>query len=86
MNALLKIAALSLLLPTAATASLAQATAPAASAAPTAPGDYFSNWPAGSSPQEVGKRLSEHFVTTPHQGMRSIFYGECATVPARAAA
>ena len=82
MNALLKIAALTLFLPAAATASLAQATAPAAPAAPTtpaAPGDYFSNWPAGSSPQEVGKRLSEHFVTTPHQGMRSIFYGECAT-------
>jgi len=29
--------------------------------------DYFSNWPKGSSPQEVGKRVAEHFVTTPHQ-------------------
>jgi rhamnogalacturonyl hydrolase YesR len=73
MNALLKIAALALLLPAAATASFAQATA---SSAPT---DYFANWPAGSSPQEVGKRLAEHFVTTPHQGMRTIFYGECGT-------
>jgi unsaturated rhamnogalacturonyl hydrolase len=24
------------------------------------------NWPAGTSPQEVGKRVAEHFVTTPH--------------------
>ena len=28
---------------------------------------YFTDWPAGSSPQEVGKRLSEHFVASPHQ-------------------
>ena len=28
---------------------------------------YFGDWPAGTSPQEVGKRLSEHFVTSPHQ-------------------
>ena len=72
MNASLRIAALALLLP-AATASLAQATA---SPAPT---DYFTNWPAGSAPQDVGKRLAEHFVTSPHQGNNSIFYGECAT-------
>jgi rhamnogalacturonyl hydrolase YesR len=37
--------------------------------------DYFSNWPAGSSPQEVGRRLAEHFITSPHQGS-TIFYGE----------
>lgn len=24
------------------------------------------NWPAGTSPQEVGKRIAEHFVATPH--------------------
>jgi unsaturated rhamnogalacturonyl hydrolase len=41
--------------------------------------DYFSNWPAGDSPQEVGKRLAEHFVTSPHQGNGTIFYGEVAT-------
>ena len=41
--------------------------------------DYFSNWPTGSSPQEVGKRVAEHFVTSPHQGNRTIFYGEVAT-------
>lgn len=27
----------------------------------------FSNWPAGSSPEEVGKRVAEHFVASPHQ-------------------
>jgi rhamnogalacturonyl hydrolase YesR len=27
---------------------------------------YFSNWPKGTSPQEVGKRIAEHFVATPH--------------------
>jgi unsaturated rhamnogalacturonyl hydrolase len=66
MNALLRIAALALLLPSAATASLAQT-------------DYFANWPAGTSPQEVGKRLAEHFVPAPHQGNGTIFYGECAS-------
>src|SRR5512142_902083 len=40
--------------------------------------DYFSNWPAGSSPQEVGKRVAEHFLTSLHQG-HSIFYGEVGT-------
>jgi len=43
--------------------------------------DPFSNWPAGSSPQEVGKRLAEHFVTTPHQenSLNTINYSEvCA--------
>jgi len=40
--------------------------------------DLFNNWPTGSSPQEVGKRIAEHFVTSPHQGDRTIFYGEAA--------
>src|SRR5215471_1615655 len=26
----------------------------------------FKNWPAGTSPQEVGKRVAERFVTSPH--------------------
>src|SRR5215469_17642340 len=26
----------------------------------------FKNWPAGTSPQEVGKRVAERFVVTPH--------------------
>jgi unsaturated rhamnogalacturonyl hydrolase len=40
--------------------------------------DYFLDWPAGTSPQEVGKRVAEHFINTPHQGS-TIFYGEVAT-------
>jgi unsaturated rhamnogalacturonyl hydrolase len=39
----------------------------------------FSNWPAGTSPQEVGKLLAEHFVTSPHQYTKTIHYSEvCA--------
>jgi rhamnogalacturonyl hydrolase YesR len=41
--------------------------------------DYFSNWPAGSDPKQVGKLLAEHFISTPHQGKGTIFYGEVAT-------
>jgi len=63
MNIMLKIAALGLLLPVG-VASAQQ--------------DYFGNWPAGSSPQEVGKRLAEHFIPSPHQ-YNSIFYGEVGT-------
>lgn len=37
---------------------------------------YFSNWPAGTSPQEVGKRVAEHFVTSPHQDPHKITYPE----------
>jgi len=40
--------------------------------------DYFSNWPQGASPREVGKRVAEHFITSPHQG-KTIFYGEVCT-------
>jgi rhamnogalacturonyl hydrolase YesR len=32
-----------------------------------AEGQYFENWPAGTAPAEVGKRLAEHFVASPHQ-------------------
>jgi rhamnogalacturonyl hydrolase YesR len=39
----------------------------------------FSNWPEGTSPQEVGKKLAEHFVTSPHQYSATIHYSEvCA--------
>jgi unsaturated rhamnogalacturonyl hydrolase len=38
--------------------------------------DYFTNWPAGTSPQEIGKQLSEHFVTSPHQYTATIHYSE----------
>jgi unsaturated rhamnogalacturonyl hydrolase len=27
---------------------------------------YFSSWPKGSSPKEVGKKIAYHFVETPH--------------------
>ena len=27
---------------------------------------YFKNWPAGSSPAEVGNRIADHFIATPH--------------------
>jgi rhamnogalacturonyl hydrolase YesR len=41
--------------------------------------DYFSDWPAGTSPQEVGKRVAERFVASPHQDPKRITYPEvCA--------
>jgi rhamnogalacturonyl hydrolase YesR len=66
MKSLIKIVALALLLPAAASTLSAQQ-------------DYFTNWPAGTSPQEVGKRVAEHFIPSPHQGNGTIFYGEVAT-------
>lgn len=41
--------------------------------------NYFTNWPAGRSPQEVGKRLAEHFVVMPHQEPTTIHYSEVGT-------
>jgi unsaturated rhamnogalacturonyl hydrolase len=41
--------------------------------------DYFANWPKGVSPQEVGKKLSEHFVTSPHQYTPTLHYAEVCT-------
>ena len=45
--------------------------------------EYFSNWPAGTSPQEVGKKLAEHFVVSPHQYISSststLHYSEVAS-------
>ncbi len=40
---------------------------------------YFSNWPAKASPQEVGKRVAERFVVTPHPNMKRIIYPEVCT-------
>ena len=41
--------------------------------------NYFTNWPAGTSPEEIGKQLSEHFVTSPHQYTKTNHYSEvCA--------
>ncbi|MGA3135298.1 MAG: glycoside hydrolase family 88 protein [Terracidiphilus sp.] len=41
-------------------------------------GDYFTNWPKGASPGEVGKKLAEHFVASPHQYTPTIHYSEVA--------
>lgn len=41
--------------------------------------EYFSNWPAGLSPQEVGKRVAERFVVTPHANSTYIAYEEVCT-------
>ncbi len=41
-------------------------------------GDYFTNWPTGASPREVGKKLAEHFVASPHQYTPTIHYSEVA--------
>jgi rhamnogalacturonyl hydrolase YesR len=66
MKTVSKFAALSLVLSLAAVMASAQQ-------------DYFSNWPEGRSPQDVGKRLAEHFVTSPHQYTATIHYAEVAT-------
>jgi rhamnogalacturonyl hydrolase YesR len=67
MKGVLKLAALAWLLPAAAVALGAEQ-------------DYFSNWPAGRSPQEIGKALAEHFVTSPHQQTPgTIHYSEAGT-------
>jgi unsaturated rhamnogalacturonyl hydrolase len=44
-----------------------------------AQGREFSDWPAGTSPQEVGKLLAEHFVGSPHQYTKTIHYSEVCT-------
>jgi len=40
---------------------------------------YFTNWPAGTSPQEVGKHLADHFIPSPHQYTKTIHYSEVCT-------
>lgn len=39
----------------------------------------FSNWPAGTSPEEVGKRVAQHFVSSPHMSTKRIVYPEVCT-------
>lgn len=57
--------------------AIAQGSASEPASASTA--SYFSNWPQGSSPQEVGKALSEKFATSPLQAKGTIHYPEvCA--------
>lgn len=41
--------------------------------------NYFDHWPTGASPQEVGIRLAEHFVTSPHQFGKTLHYAEANT-------
>jgi unsaturated rhamnogalacturonyl hydrolase len=36
----------------------------------------LTDWPKGASPQEVGKALAEHFVTSPHQYGATLHYSE----------
>ncbi|MFZ1084936.1 MAG: glycoside hydrolase family 88 protein [Terracidiphilus sp.] len=48
-------------------------------AAPGQGVDYFSNLPQGATPQEVGKKVAEHFVGSPHQSLHSIGYAEVCT-------
>jgi rhamnogalacturonyl hydrolase YesR len=48
-------------------------------ASATAQQNYFTNWPAGTAPADVGKRLAEHFVVSPHQYTATIHYSDiCA--------
>jgi unsaturated rhamnogalacturonyl hydrolase len=55
-----------------------------ASTKPT-PQSHFGDWPAGASPHEIGKRVSERFVASPHPNFgrtnppRSITYPETCT-------
>lgn len=40
---------------------------------------YLSDWPAWADPRDVGKRVAEHFVTSPHQDPEEIVYPEVCT-------
>ena len=48
----------------------------AASTSLVAQENYFTNWPEGTAPQEVGKRVADHFVTSGHQYGPTIHYSE----------
>jgi unsaturated rhamnogalacturonyl hydrolase len=50
-----------------------------ASAGMSAQTGYFSHWPEGTSPEEVGKKVADHFVTSPHQYTPTLHYSEAAT-------
>src|SRR5947207_7749207 len=45
----------------------------------TAQTNYFADWPTGTSPSEVGKRVAEHFITSPHADPKHIVYQEVCT-------
>jgi unsaturated rhamnogalacturonyl hydrolase len=45
---------------------------------------YFADWPAGTDPREVGKRVAERFIPTPHMemtehGPNALHYAQVAT-------
>jgi unsaturated rhamnogalacturonyl hydrolase len=58
-----------------AAAFIALAASPIALAAPK----FFSDWPAGTSPTEIGKRVAERFVSSPHPRKNLIIYPEVCT-------
>jgi rhamnogalacturonyl hydrolase YesR len=61
-------------------AALAIGTAILAAARPgMAQQNYFTDWPAGTGPREVGKRVAEHFVVSPHMNPHRIIYPEVCT-------
>lgn len=41
--------------------------------------NHLVNWPEGISPQELGSRVAQHFVTSPHQYQETIHYSEVVT-------
>ena len=45
----------------------------------TAQQHYFTDWPKGTSPAEVGKAVAGHFVISTHQYTATIHYSEVAT-------
>jgi unsaturated rhamnogalacturonyl hydrolase len=52
--------------------------------ATTAQNKHFADWPAGTDPREIGKRVSERFIPTPHMempshGNRALHYAHVAT-------
>jgi len=53
-------------------------------AASFAQNQHFGDWPAGTDPREVGKRVAERFIPTPHMempshGNRALHYAQVAT-------
>jgi unsaturated rhamnogalacturonyl hydrolase len=55
-----------------------------ASGAALAQNKYFGDWPAGTDPRDVGKRVAERFIPTPHMemnnhGPKALHYAHVAT-------
>lgn len=60
-------------------AAVALVTAGAGAGAQSPAQAYFSSWPAGLSPQEIGRRVAERFVTSTHPNPKFIVYQEVCT-------